>query len=61
MIAIDLPLDCDFDIRSRAAHHFWRALEQRSIGPSPRASPIQTRRRLILALRAADGWLEGSS
>ncbi|WP_229173779.1 DUF2285 domain-containing protein [Bradyrhizobium ivorense] len=31
------------------------------LGPSPHALPIQTSHRLILALRAADGWLEGNS
>ncbi|WP_139481410.1 DUF2285 domain-containing protein [Bradyrhizobium ivorense] len=61
VIAVDLPLDRDFDVRLRAAQRFWRALEQRPLGPSPRALPIQTRHRLILALRAADGWLEGNS
>ncbi|MCC8972642.1 DUF2285 domain-containing protein [Bradyrhizobium sp. Cham227] len=61
VIVVDLPLDRDFDIRLRAAQRFWRALEKRPLGPSPRALPIQTRHRLILALRAADGWLEGNS
>ncbi|WP_229184889.1 DUF2285 domain-containing protein [Bradyrhizobium oropedii] len=61
MIVVDLPLDRDFDIRSQAAQRFWRALEQRPLGPSPHALPIQTSHRLILALRAADGWLEGNS
>ncbi|WP_456728071.1 DUF2285 domain-containing protein [Bradyrhizobium sp. USDA 3364] len=61
MIVVDLPLDRDFDIRSQAAQRFWRALEQRPVGPSPRALPIQTRHWLILALRAADGWVQGNS
>ncbi|WP_375779145.1 DUF2285 domain-containing protein [Bradyrhizobium sp. ma5] len=59
-IAVDLPLDRDFDIRLQAAQRFWRALEQRALGPPPRALPIQTRQRLIRALRAVDGWLEGN-
>ncbi|WP_426441327.1 DUF2285 domain-containing protein [Bradyrhizobium genosp. P] len=60
-IAVDLPLDRNFDIRLRAAHRFWLALEQRSLGPAPLALSILTRQRLILAMRAVDGWLEGNS
>ncbi|MGY4473568.1 hypothetical protein [Bradyrhizobium sp. USDA 3364] len=29
LIAIDLPLDRNFDIHLQAAHRFWRALERR--------------------------------
>ncbi|MFB9264642.1 DUF2285 domain-containing protein [Bradyrhizobium erythrophlei] len=61
LVAVDLPLDRNFDIRLRAARRFRRALEQRPLGPSPLARSILTRRRLILALRALDGWLEGNS
>lgn len=61
VIVVDLPLDRDFDIRLLAAQRFWRALDQRPLGPSPRVLPIQTKHRLILALRAADGWLQGNS
>ncbi|WP_407151194.1 DUF2285 domain-containing protein [Bradyrhizobium sp. ORS 86] len=61
VVAVDLPLDRDFDIRLQAAHRFWLALEQRPIGSVPLAQSIATRRRHILALRAIDGWLEGNS
>ncbi|WP_246667816.1 DUF2285 domain-containing protein [Bradyrhizobium macuxiense] len=61
LVAVDLPLDRNFDIRLRAAHRFWRALERRPLGPSPLALSIPTRRRLILAMRAVDGRLEGNS
>ncbi|MGY3488117.1 hypothetical protein ACVW1C_006000 [Bradyrhizobium sp. USDA 4011] len=60
LVAVDLPLDGDFDVRLRAAHRFWLALEGRSIGPSPLAPSIPARHRHILAMRAADGWLEGN-
>jgi len=60
-VAVDLPLDRNFDIRLQAARRFWQALEQRALGPAPLALSIPTRHRLILALRAVDGWLEGNS
>ncbi|WP_333927146.1 DUF2285 domain-containing protein [Bradyrhizobium sp. CCBAU 11361] len=60
-VAVDLPLDRNFEARLRAAHRFWLALERRPLGPPPLALPILTRRRLILALRAVDGSLEGNS
>ena len=61
LLAVDLPLDANFDIRSQAAHRFWLALEQRPLGSPPLPLPFQRRRRLILAVRALDGWLEGNS
>ncbi|WP_246799557.1 DUF2285 domain-containing protein [Bradyrhizobium sp. CCBAU 51753] len=61
LVAVDLPLDRNFDIRLQAAHRFWRALEQRPIGSPPLAQSIATRHRHILSLRALDGWLEGNS
>lgn len=60
-VAVDLPLDRNFEVRLRAAHRFWLALERRPIGPPALTLPILTRRRLILALRAIDGSLEGNS
>ncbi|WFU37091.1 DUF2285 domain-containing protein [Bradyrhizobium brasilense] len=60
-VAVDLPLDRDFDLRLQAAHRFWLALEQRPLGRPPLAQSIGTRHRHILALRAMDGWLEGNS
>jgi hypothetical protein len=61
LLAIELPLDANFDIRSQAAHRFWLALEQRPLGSPPLPLPLQRRQRLILAVRALDGWLEGNS
>ncbi|WP_246667815.1 DUF2285 domain-containing protein [Bradyrhizobium macuxiense] len=61
LIAIDLPLDSNFDIRLQAARRFWRALEHRPLGAPPLALSALTRHRLILGLRAVDGWLEGNS
>lgn len=61
LLTVDLPLDRNFDIRLRAAHRFWRALERRPLGPPPLALTRLRRRRLILAMRAVDGWLEGNS
>ncbi|MGX1350643.1 hypothetical protein AB7M49_004219 [Bradyrhizobium elkanii] len=60
-VAVELPLDRNFDIRVRAAHRFWLALERRPLRQPPLALSILARRRLILAMRAADGWLEGNS
>ncbi len=60
-LAVELPLDADFDIRVQAAKRFWLSLEKRSPGPPPLALPFQHRKRLILAIRALDGWLEGNS
>lgn len=61
MIVFDLPLDRNFAIRLQAAHRFWLALEQRSVGSCSLARSIGTRHRHILAVRAVDGWLEGNS
>ncbi|WP_426441324.1 DUF2285 domain-containing protein [Bradyrhizobium genosp. P] len=61
MVAVDLPLDRNFDLRLQAAHRFWLALQQHPVGPPPLAQSIGTRHRHILALRAVDGWLEGNS
>ncbi|MBR1163134.1 DUF2285 domain-containing protein [Bradyrhizobium elkanii] len=61
MVAVDLPLDRDFDLRLQAAHRFWLALEPRPLGRLPLAQSVGTRHRHILALRAMDGWLEGNS
>ncbi|SFI60311.1 Uncharacterized conserved protein [Bradyrhizobium sp. Gha] len=60
-VVVDLPLDAGFELRLRAARRFWLALERRALGRSPLALPALKRRRLILALRAVDGWQEGNS
>lgn len=59
LATVDLPLDREFDIRLQAAHRFWLALEERPLGPPPLALPPRARLRLVLALRALDGWMAG--
>ncbi|TKV77717.1 DUF2285 domain-containing protein [Bradyrhizobium elkanii] len=61
LVAVDLPLDRNFDLRLQAAHRFWLALQQRPVGSPPLAQSIATQHRHILALRALDGWLQGNS
>jgi hypothetical protein len=61
LFAVKLQFDSNFDIRSQAAHRFWSALEERPLGPPPVPLPVKRRQRLILAMRALDGWLEGNS
>ncbi|WP_456744910.1 DUF2285 domain-containing protein [Bradyrhizobium sp. USDA 4354] len=60
-VVVDLPLDGDFEIRLGAARQFWKALQRRALGEPPLALPALRRRRLILALRAMDGWQQGNS
>lgn len=58
-LAIELPLDADFDFL--AAHRLWAALGKRSLRGLQQPLPFQLRQRLILAIRALDGRLEGNS
>jgi hypothetical protein len=60
-LAVELPLDADFDVRSQAAHRLWSALGKRAAGPPCPALPSQRRQRLTLAIRALDGRTEGNS
>jgi hypothetical protein len=60
-LVIELPLDADFELRSRAAHRFWSALEKRTLGKPPPTLPLQRRQRLTFAIRALDGRIEGNS
>ncbi|UQR61575.1 DUF2285 domain-containing protein [Bradyrhizobium sp. C-145] len=60
-VVVDLTLDADFELRLGAARRFWLALERRPLGQPPLAMPALKQRRLILALRAVDGWHEGNS
>jgi len=60
-VIVDLPLDDDFELRRGAARQLWLALQRRALGEPPLALPALKRRRLILALRAMDGWQEGNS
>jgi hypothetical protein len=59
--AVLLPLDGLFEIRAAAALRLWRALEGRRPGPNPAALSEARRTRLVLALRALDGRLDGAT
>ncbi|MFK4492394.1 hypothetical protein ABIA45_007472 [Bradyrhizobium sp. USDA 336] len=60
-VILDLPLDANLELRLQAAGRFYLALEHRPLGTPPLALPALKQRRLILALRALDGWQEGNS
>ena len=60
-LSIELPLDATLDIRLKAAHRFWCAIDGRRLGPSPLGLPPQRRRRFVLMLRSLDAWLSGQS
>ncbi|MEK9281150.1 DUF2285 domain-containing protein [Bradyrhizobium sp. ISRA442] len=60
-VIVDLPLDANFELRLAAARQLWLALERRPLGMPPLALPALKQRRLILALRALDGWQAGNS
>jgi hypothetical protein len=59
--AVLLPLDQLFDIRAAAAVRLWRGLTGRNPGPNPAVLPKARRDRLVLALRALDGRLDGAT
>jgi hypothetical protein len=56
-----LPFDALFEVRVAAALRLWRAINGRRPGPNPAALSDARRRRLILALRALDGRLDGAT
>lgn len=56
-----LPFDPLFPIRVAAALRVWRALSGSRPGADPQALPAPRRVRLVLALRALDGHLNGAS
>jgi hypothetical protein len=60
-LAVELPLDADFDVRLQAAQRLWSALGKRVPGPPRPALSSQRRQRLTLAIRALDGRTEGNS
>lgn len=59
--AVLLPLDRLFGVRVAAALRLWRSLNGRPPGKNPAALSEARRKRLVLALRALDGHLEGAS
>lgn len=59
--AVVLPLDRVFDLRAAAALRLWRSLTARRAGPPVGVLTSQMIDRLILALRALDGRLDGAT
>ncbi len=59
--AVVLPLDQLFEIRAAAALRFWHGLVGRRPGPDPSALTAERRKRFILALRALDARLLGTT
>jgi Uncharacterized conserved protein (DUF2285) len=59
--AVLLPFDRLFEVRMAAVLRLWRALNGRAPGPNPAALSEARRNRLILALRALDGRLDGAT
>lgn len=59
--AFELPLDDDFDIRAHASRRLWRAINGRAPGPAFHQLSAQRRERLVLALRALDGHINGGT
>jgi hypothetical protein len=56
-----LPLDPDFEVRAHAARRLWRAINGRVPGPAFHELSPQRRERLILAIRALDGRMDGGT
>jgi hypothetical protein len=56
-----LPLDSDFEVRAHAARRLWRAIHGRALGPAFHELSPQRRERLILAVRALDGRMDGGT
>ncbi|MGM4929636.1 DUF2285 domain-containing protein [Tardiphaga sp. 619_E2_N8_5] len=56
-----LPLDSDFEVRAHAAHRLWRAINGRAPGPAFHELSPQRRERLVLAVRALDGRMDGGT
>jgi hypothetical protein len=59
--AVLLPLDRLFEVRIAAALRLWRALNGRQPGTNPATLSEARRKRLVLALRALDGRLDGAT
>lgn len=59
-LAALIMLDDDAQRRTEAVVHLWRLLRGESQG-SREVLPVQQRQRLILSLRALDGYLAGAS
>jgi hypothetical protein len=60
-VAALLPFDGLFEVRVAAALRLWRALNGRKPGKNPTALTESRRQRLVQALRALDGRLDGAT
>jgi hypothetical protein len=58
---VELPLDRDFEFRAAAGTRLWRGLNGRPQGAPPHAISAYRRRRIALALRAADASTDGAT
>jgi len=56
-----IPLDSDFEVRAHAARRVWRAINGRAPGPAFHELSAQRRERLVLAVRALDGRVDGGT
>jgi hypothetical protein len=61
VLAVEIPFDASYEMRVQAASRFWLALGKHPVGPSIPLLTNQRRQRLILTIRAADGWTAGNS
>ena len=59
--AVLLPFDGLFEVRVMAVLRLWRMLHGRNPGPNPAALSQARVNRLVLALRALDGRLDGAT
>ena len=58
---VELPLDRDFEFRAGAGIRLWKGLNGRPQGAPPHAISAYRRRRIALALRAADASTDGAT
>jgi len=58
---VELPLDRDFEFRAGAGIRLWKGLNGRPQGAPPHAISAYRRRRIALALRAADASADGAT
>ena len=58
---VELPLDSDFEFRAGAGIRLWKGLNGRPQGAPPHAISAYRRRRIALALRAADASSDGAT
>ena len=58
---VELPLDRDFEFRAAAGTRLWKGLNGRPQGAPPHAISAYRRRRIALALRAADASTDGAT